>query len=592
MHMPATADNRFFPVPCPVLRLAADGTVLALNAAAEQLFGGGAVGARKWTELCPDGDVTSGEGAALKLRECRRADGAGFDAQVQTLRDGTDRYVFVIPVDNAATSAEQTAHHIIERAHSFAIFTLGTDARVTSWNLGARHIAGYTADEIMGKHADIIFTPEDRANQVPEKELDKAARTGQAEDVRWHLRKDGSRFFANGFMMSLRDDANALYGFAKIMRDDTPRKLAEDALAAQKQQLDATVRSMGEGLIAVDTAGIVTLMNDAARELTGWPADEAIGRATSEVFRIEYEHQRGHFQDLATLIAESHGTVAPVCLTARDNSVRLVQFSATPILHNGVTLGTVIVFRDIADRRRLLQALERAQRLESLGQLAGGIAHNFNNVLTALFGNIALAKAYATADARVTAALDEAERAFHQARDLTQKFLSLSPLGAPQRTQVSIARLLNDLIASEPLHSHVSERVLRVRIADELPETFLDYAQIREAIHHVVLNALEAMPSSGTILLEAVSEIVSTPSQGLAPGTYIHVSVKDSGAGIAADLLPKIFEPYFTTKQTGSGLGLTIAHAILQRHGGQIEVHSKTGCGTTVHIYLPVIAAT
>lgn len=587
------ADDRFFPVPCPVIRLAADGAVLALNAAAGQLFGYPIAlpPVRTWVELFPDAPLDSDLGRSPTSHQGLRADGSPFSARVLTLRDGAEWYAFVFPAADAgppAPAGEHTARHIIERTHSFAIFTLNMGARVTSWNAGAYHIVGYAADEILGKQADILFTPEDRAQNVPQQELDKAARTGQAEDVRWHVRKDGSRFFANGFMMSLRDDAGAVYAFAKIMRDDTPRKLAEDALATQKKQLDATVQSMGEGLIALDTNGVVTLINDAASELTGWPTQDAVGRSASEIFRVELETEPGRVIDVSGLIAENHATVAPMRLTARDRTERTVQFSATPIRHEGATLGAVIVFRDIAERRRLLQALERAQRLESLGQLAGGIAHNFNNVLTALFGNIALAKAYAGADAHVRSALDDAERAFHQARELTQKFLSLSPQGAPQRARESMAGIVNDLVASEPLRSRSDiERPLRLRMAHDLPEVFIDSAQILEALHHVVVNAIEAMPSGGAIQLEAVRETVSAPRHGLPPGEYVHVFVKDSGNGIAPELLAQIFEPYFTTKQTGSGLGLTIAHAIVQRHGGQMDVHSKLGHGTTVHIYLP-----
>ena len=589
----AAPDTLFQAAPWAVLRLDGAGAIVAFNPAAAHLFGYD-TRARDaaWKDLCPEAPDPSGLPATPVRLTCQRRDGDRFRADVHVAHSGDDLHAFVRPLgdDEPDVPLEHSARFIIEHTRSFAIFTLDRSGRIVSWNVGAEAILGYKPAEAIGRHGDFLFTSEDRAQDMPAKEMTTAAVSGQAEDVRWHVRKDGSLFFANGFMIALNNADGAVCGFAKIMRDDTPRKLAEDMVAAQQEQLTATVDSMGEGLISVDTQGNVQLINRVARELTGWNADDVRGRSLEDVLRIEHEHERDKTHDVRILLNDGGGIEVPVRLLARDGKSHLVQLTAAAIRHAEARLGTVIVLRDIGDYRRLSQALERAQRLESLGQLAGGIAHNFNNVLTALFGNIALAKAYATTDTRVREALDEAERAFHQARELTQKFLSLSPI-APQRQRESITAIVNDVIVSDTARTRLREgRQMRVRIADALPDAIVDRAQIQEALQHIVANAVEATPDNGSVQIEAVNETVSNPHAGLTPGPYVHISVKDNGAGIAPNLLTKIFDPYFSTKQSGSGLGLTIAHAIVQRHGGHIEIHSKVGHGTTVHIYLPAVA--
>lgn len=580
----------FAAAPWAVLRLAHDGTVAAFNPAAARLFGyeAHAVGVT-WQDLCSQALPSAAGGTKPARVPCRRRDGSTFAAEVDFAHRDDERYAFVRPLGSEEPDIpfEHSARYVIEQTRSFAVFTLDTAGRIVAWNRGAEAITGFTEAETVGRHGDFLFTPEDRADEIPAKEMTRAATSGQAEDVRWHMRKDGSRFFANGFMMALTGADGSVCGFAKIMRDDTARKLAEDMLAAQQEQLSATVDSIGEGLVAVDTHGKVQLVNRVATRLTGWPAEEARARPVEEILILRHENARDAILDTRLFLEDRADIEVPVCLRARDGNSHLVQLTAAPIRHAGARLGTVIVLRDIGDYRRLTQALERAQRLESLGQLAGGIAHNFNNVLTALFGNIALAKAYASNDARVRDALEDAERAFDQARELTQKFLSLSPI-APQRQRESVKDLVDAAVSSDAVRTRLDEgRRVRIKIAATLSDAVCDRAQIREALQHIIANAVEATPGDGAVHIEAVDETVSTARAGLMPGHYVHISVKDNGSGIPPALLAKVFDPYFSTKQTGSGLGLTIAHAIVQRHGGHIEVRSKLKHGSTVHLYLP-----
>ena len=581
----------FQAAPWAVLRLAPSGAIVAFNPAAARLFGYEADAANvAWRDVCPDTPLPEGPSLMPIRIRCKRRDSSDFRADVDLVHEADGWYAFIRPLgrDEPDVPLEHSARFIVEHTRTFAVFTFNALGHIVSWNRGAEAIMGFTPDEAVGRYGDFLFTPEDRAQGVPAAEMTKAAVSGQAEDVRWHMRKDGSRFYANGFMMALTGADGKVCGFAKIMRDDTARKLAEEMLAAQQEQLTATIDSMGEGLIALDTHGRVQLINRVCRQLTGWRADDAQGQPVEEVLHLAHEDDQNTAYDVRALIAENPSREMPALLLSRDGESHLVQLTAAAIRHAAARIGTVIVLRDIGDFRRLAQALERAQRLESLGQLAGGIAHNFNNVLTALFGNIALAKAYASNDARVREALNEAERAFHQARELTQKFLSLSPI-APQRQREAIASIVNDAIANDALRTRLGHgRRVRVRIADALPEAIVDRAQIQEALQHVIANAVEATPAdNGVVQIEAVNEAVSTARAGVAPGRYVHISVKDNGGGIAPDLLTKIFDPYFSTKQTGSGLGLTIAHAIVQRHGGHIEIRSKLAHGSTVHIYLP-----
>jgi len=244
----------------------------------------------------------------------------------------------------------------------------------------------------------------------------------------------------------------------------------------------------------------------------------------------------------------------------------------------------VLVFRDITERRRLEEELLKIQKLESVGILAGGIAHDLNNLLTGVLGNISLARMYedpAEKDRR----LAEAEKASMQIRDLTQQLLTFSRGGAPILRTADMGKLLRDSASFALRGSNVGSEF---SISDDLWPVEVDAGQINQVISNLVINAQQAMPAGGIVRVSAENITMGAESGlPLEPGVYIKVSVEDQGVGISEEYLQRIFDPFFSTKQAGRGLGLATSYSIIQRHNGYITVESQLGVGTTFHIYLP-----
>jgi len=241
---------------------------------------------------------------------------------------------------------------------------------------------------------------------------------------------------------------------------------------------------------------------------------------------------------------------------------------------------------EMAERLRMENEILKIRKFESIGLLAGGIAHDFNNILAAILGNVSLAKMFSVSDDRLYRRLSEAEKATVRARDLTQQLLLISKGGAPLRKRLSpIGDLIRDT-ATFILSGTNAQCV--VHIPPEIWSLEIDEGQISQVVSNLVINAKQAMPDGGTVEVSAENvELGLGQVVGLAPGKYVKVSVTDHGVGISEEIADKIFDPYFTTKPTGSGLGLAGSYAIIQKHDGIIRFESQPGVFTTFHFYLP-----
>ncbi|HEX2767705.1 MAG TPA: ATP-binding protein [Geobacteraceae bacterium] len=239
----------------------------------------------------------------------------------------------------------------------------------------------------------------------------------------------------------------------------------------------------------------------------------------------------------------------------------------------------------IAEKQKIEDELFSARQLESLGILAGGIAHDFNNLLTAIMGNTSLAKMFTDPGNKIYARLDEVEKASLRARDLTQQLLTFSKGGAPIKKVTSITDVIFD---SSRFSLRGTKSRCELSVTGELWPVEVDEGQISQVVGNLAINADQAMPEGGVVELRAENvTLLKGQVVALEPGRYIRLSITDSGIGIPKDHLAKIFTPYFTTKQRGSGLGLATSYSIIKKHGGVIIVESEIGRGTTFHIYLP-----
>jgi PAS domain S-box-containing protein len=383
------------------------------------------------------------------------------------------------------------------------------------------------------------------------------------------------------------------YRIGLIIRNITDRKQAEIAIAAEKERLAITLRSIGDGVITSDIAGSVMMMNRVAEQLTGWKQEEAVGLPLSLVYNIIDEVTRKKCDNPVERVLSSGltaGFSSQVLLVSRDGFERIIADSGAPIKDNrGITIGIVLVFRDMTEKQKLLDASQKSQKIESLGILAGGIAHDFNNLLGGIYGNIEMIRSVSF-DPRIVSYIDATMSTLNRARNLTQQLLTFAKGGSPVRKIGALFPFIRETVEFSLSGSSVSSEY---RVQDDLWLCEYDANQIGQVIDNLIINAVQAMPLGGVISINATNVYFRADEKpSLEPGRYIRISVTDSGVGIPKDIRSRIFDPFFTTKQKGSGLGLATSYSIMKRHGGVIEIESEYGPGTTFNLFFPASTRT
>jgi PAS domain S-box-containing protein len=479
---------------------------------------------------------------------------------------------------------------------SAAIF-IRQGAKLSYVNPAFQRITGYSEQELLNKEFWELAHP---TYQVSIKERGLARLRGEAVPSQYEfklLTKQGEErwVFLSMSTIELEGTVANLGTFVDI----TERKKAEEALEAEKEQLAVTLQSIGDGVITTDITGKVVLLNTVAEQLTGFTQAEASNRLLSDVFQMVNEDTGEKVETPVQKVLANSQIVTMAnhtWLIRRDGSRIIIATSAAPICNNvtGQLLGVVFVFRDMTEKQKMEQELLKIQKLESLGVLAGGIAHDFNNILTVVIGNISLAKLVAEGAnpekiKELPFLLDQAETAVIQTKGLTQQLLTFAKGGVPLKRVAFLSTLLEE---SARFVLHGSKVSGQFELASDLWPVEIDEGQIGQVIHNLVLNAVQAMPRGGTITIKAENMTNYAGESGLplSEQNYVKISVNDEGIGIAPETLPKIFDPYFTTKPKGNGLGLASCFSIISKHEGYLTVQSQLGVGTTFFIYLPAAA--
>jgi PAS domain S-box-containing protein len=496
----------------------------------------------------------------------------------------------------AAQTVDGRYRLLVDAITDYAIYMLDLDGRVTSWNAGAQRFMGYEAAAIIGEHFSRFYTDEDRAQGLPARALRSAVDEGRFENEGWRVRGDGTRFWAHVLIDPIRTPDGALVGYAKVTRDLTERRNAEETLRRSEQEFRLLVQGVTDyAIYMLSPDGRVSNWNPGAQRIKGYRPDEIIGEHFSK-FYTEADREAGvPAAALRTAVAE--GRFEKEGWRVRKGGERFwAHVVIDPIRDDaGEVIGFAKITRDITERRDAQQALDvarqalfQSQKLDAIGQLTGGIAHDFNNLLMAVLGSLELLRKRLPPDPRALALLENAVQGAQRGAALTQRMLSFA-----RRQDLALAGV--DIRALVENMRGLIERSLgpSVRLETQFPEglgpAYCDPNQLETALLNLVVNARDAMPDGGTIVIGARDERLGDDAQiGLPAGDYVRLSVTDQGTGMDEETLARSTEPFFTSKGIGkgTGLGLPMVHGLAEQSGGRLELKSRLGHGTEVALWL------
>ena len=489
---------------------------------------------------------------------------------------------------------------LVNAITDYAIYGLDRAGMVTSWNAGAQRIKGYAADEIVGEHFSRFYPEDERAAGAPERALAVAAEVGRFEAEGWRVRKDGSRFWAHVVIDPIRGNDGELVGFAKITRDLSERKDAEEALRLSEERFRLLVQSVTDyAIFMLDRAGRVTNWNPGAQRIKGYTPEQIIGQHFSR-FYTEADRKAG-LPELGLRTAMTEGRWENEGLRVRkDGSTFHAHVVIDPIRDDkGEVIGFAKVTRDVTERvegqRQLEEAREalyQSQKMEALGQLTGGIAHDFNNLLMAVLGSLELLRKRMPYEPAYSTLLENAIQGAQRGATLTQRMLAFARRQSLKVEAVDVTALIRGM-GSFLQRSIGPTYRLEVRFPPGLPLVMTDPAQLEAALLNLAVNARDAMPEHGVITITAHGETIVDGKRALKGGEYVRLSVTDTGEGMDAQTLARATEPFFTTKGVGkgTGLGLSMVHGLAAQSGGRLDIRSQLGEGTTVEIWLPAAPA-
>ncbi len=464
--------------------------------------------------------------------------------------------------------------------------------KIVRINEFARSLLNYTETDFqMPYQKRLAILKLSQADGVPydaaETPLARALQGEVIRDVEMMMRQP-EPIWLSANLAPIFDYQHKIKGVVFVFGDITKRKresqakissIVEEALTKERELLNVTLNSLTEGVIVTDTNHRVILMNEAAATLIGCEHDRALGHAIGKILRIINEKTNEPVAKFSNTTRYRH----PVLVT--DDRRRIpVAIHTTPILTKEKTIfGMVTVFEDISEKRQTEQELLKTAKLESLGILAVGIAHDFNNILAAIISNIQLALVKFKSNEDPRPFLEKTIATTHKASELTKQMLTFSSGGAPLKKNTTLWGLIKD--SAEFVLRGSNVKVVFV-IPDDLWPGQVDEGQISQVLYNLVLNAKQAMPNGGVLEVRAANVMVAPdPSQALEK--WIEIVIQDYGVGIEPEHLTKIYDPFFTTKPDGNGLGLATVYSIINQHDGKIEVESKLGYGTTFKLLLP-----
>lgn len=464
---------------------------------------------------------------------------------------------------------------------------------VLEWNQANERIVGITRKEIVGRPwieiMQALLMPERRTPEIIaalKARAEEMLRTGtipfhkQTQEARI-MTRDGRSVVIQQTIFSIATPAGFRLG--SINRDITESKNYEAAIVQSEQKYRDLANALPLAIYEMDLSGLITYANLRALEWFGYSEEEVVNRLYALDVITESGRKQGA-QNIAKVISQGVTSSSEYLAIRKDGSTFPVMVASRPIIANDKTVGVLGTLVDLTERKQFESVVNNAQKIQALGVLAGGIAHDFNNLLTGIFGYIDLARALSK-EAQIKEFLDATMGTMNRARALTMQLLTFAKGGSPVQ---KITPLVPFIQETAQFALSGSNTTCTFDIVENLWPCNIDKNQIGQVFDNIVINAQQAMPNGGAIEIIARNKTIQYNEHILlTTGHYVVVSIKDRGIGIPKDVLPHIFDPFYTTKTKGHGLGLATCYSIINRHGGCIDVESQPGIGTIFHVYLP-----
>lgn len=489
-----------------------------------------------------------------------------------------------------SSSDESQIRNIIETAMD-GIISINEEQKIVLFNSAAEEIFGWRADQVVGKSIEILIPGRFRPRHQDDVERfgrgDIQNRRMGTQRTVMALRASGDEFPIEASISQTSVNGRKIY--TVILRDVTEAVRYRQQIEQQSQMLD----QVSDAVRVVDLKGQITYWNRAAQRVFGWAPEEVLGRNSDELLN------RGDPETLRSMLRETNARgswAGELTKTTRAGKAITVEHRRTVLLdESGKPKGYICIDIDITDRKKQERASHRSQRLESIGTLAGGIAHDLNNVLTPiLMGAKLLASGRATGNRQ--GLLDTMVASAQRGADLIKQLLAFAGGIRGERVPIRLDQLIAE---TRGLLEHTLTKSIQIEthVDEDCPPVLGDATELSQILMNLCINARDAMPNGGTLTIEATPMLINGNAEQLhpdaRPGRYVLLKVSDTGTGMTPDVLDRIFDPFFTTKEVGkgTGLGLATVQGIVKNHGGFINVYSEPGNGSKFSIYLPAVTS-
>jgi PAS domain S-box-containing protein len=595
-----------------IIMIGADGTIEMVNAQAEAIFGypRAELLGRRIEVLLPEHYRSDHPGLrnAFFAEPQARLMGAGRDLNA-VRKDGREFPVEIglSPIETAngnkvlASIIDITARRQAQRTQAYfaaivestadAIIAKDLNGVVTSWNKAAELIFGYSASEMVGEPITRLL-PADRLDE----ENNILARVRQGERIdrleTMRHRKDGTEFPVSLTISPILGAGGEIIGASKIARDITERNRMEDDLRASEGRFRSIFGAVSEGIFISSPTGIFTGVNEAGCNMFGYTSDELIGGDIQMISSgVGPYTQREATEWAEKAIATGRPQRFDWQCKAKDGRLFWAEVSIRFASISGQDVVLAVV-RDVTERQAIEGQLRQAQKMEAIGNLTGGMAHDFNNMLGVVVGNLDLARERLGDDEDLREMVGEALEAAWRGADLTRRLLAFARRQRLRPARIEVNALVSDTVRL--LRRLLGEDTeISLELGADIWSVMADPAQLEASLANLSTNARDAMPTGGRLIIATANRSLdadyAAAHADVTPGDFVMIEVSDTGTGMSAETMTQIFEPFFTTKEQGkgTGLGLSMVFGFLKQSGGHVSVYSEVGQGTTFRLYLP-----